>query len=143
MVLYPYREPRPVMRPPFRRAAPPINRRAETLRPPSPSFQEDQIPQPDTRNRGMNPHYRTSNTPGPQGRQRRGSRKSPSRRPHRRVPYFYPPSPQYRPHTSEQEEELTRHTPPRRQGKITDPTPTPSPRVGLLMMMYQHLWRTK
>ena len=45
---------------------------------------------------------------------RKGNRKSPSRRPHRRVPYqYYPPSPQYKPPTSSEEED--RDIPQRKQ----------------------------
>ena len=55
---------------------------------------------------------------------RKYNRKSPSRRPHRRVPY-YPPSPQYKSvSTSEDEAEQISAA----RGKYTDPTPTPIPR---------------
>ena len=54
---------------------------------------------------------------------RKYNRKSPSRRPHRRVPY-YPPSPQYKPSSSEDESEPTI----RRRGKAKTPTPTPRPK---------------
>ena len=55
---------------------------------------------------------------------RKYNRKSPSRRPHRRVPY-YPPSPQYKScSTSEDEADQISAA----RGKYTDPTPTPIPR---------------
>ena len=46
------------------------------------------------------------------------------RRPHRKVPY-YPPSPQYMPVTSSEDEG---EKAPAAKGKYTDPTPTPIPR---------------
>ena len=107
MVLYPLREPQPVIRPPFSSAT--VNRRAESMRQPSPysfSYQEplrEEYPlsRQQLRRRAM------------QSR-RKGDRKSPSRRPHRRVPYeCYPPSPQYRPPTSSEEED--RDIPQRKQ----------------------------
>ena len=55
---------------------------------------------------------------------RKFSRKSPSRRPHRKVPY-YPPSPQYMPVSSS---EVEGDKAPTAKGKYTDPTPTPIPR---------------
>ena len=92
-------EPQPVIRPPFSSAT--INRRAESMRQPSPysfSYQEPlreehQLSRQQLRRKAM------------QSR-RKGNRKSPSRRPHRRVPYqYYPPSPQYKPPTSSEEED--------------------------------------
>ena len=55
---------------------------------------------------------------------RKYSRKSSSRRPHRRVPY-YPPSPQYKPISSSEDEA---EQAPAAKGKYADPTPTPIPR---------------
>ena len=54
---------------------------------------------------------------------RRFHRKSPSRRPHRRMPY--PPSPQYRGDSTSEDEAVRT---PAAKGKYTDPTPTPIPR---------------
>ena len=121
MVLYPLKDPHPVLRPPFRKAPAFVNRRAETLRRPSPSYPTYQdTMEEEMAARGPRFEYRPA-TPGPKGR-RRGSRKSPSRRPHRKVPYFYPSSPQYKPPSSEEEEGEDTH-----KGGITDPTPTPRP----------------
>ena len=64
---------------------------------------------------------------------RRFHRKSPSRRPHRRTPY-YPPSPQYR-GDSTSEDEAVQVT--AAKGKYTDPTPTPIPRDELDSMEEQ------
>ena len=55
---------------------------------------------------------------------RRFYRKSPSRRPHRRTPY-YPPSPQYRCDSTSEDEAVQA---PAEKGQYTDPTPTPIPR---------------
>ena len=55
---------------------------------------------------------------------RRFYRKSPSRRPHRRIPY-YPQSPQYRGDSTSEDEAIQA---PAAKGKYTDPTPTPIPR---------------
>ena len=54
---------------------------------------------------------------------RRFHRKSPPRRPHRRMPY--PPSPQYRGDSTSEDEVVQA---PAAKGKYTDPTPTPIPR---------------
>ena len=68
--------------------------------------------------------YRQQREAAPFVTRRKYNRKSPSRRPHRRVPY-YPPSPQYKSvSTSEDEAEQISAA----RGKYTDPTPTPIPR---------------
>ena len=64
---------------------------------------------------------------------RRFHRKSPSRRPHRRTPY-YPPSPQYRGDSTSEDEAVQV---PAAKGKYTDPTPTPIPRDELDSMKEQ------
>ena len=70
--------------------------------------------------------YRQQREAAPFVTRRKYSRKSPSRRPHRRMPY-YPPSPQYKSaSTSEDEAEQI----PAAKGKYTDPTLTPIPRDG-------------
>ena len=77
--------------------------------------------------------YRQQREAAPFVTRRRFHRKSPSRRPHRRTPY-YPPSPQYRgDSTSEDEAEQV----PEAKGKYTDPTPTPNPRDELDSMEEQ------
>ena len=128
MVLYPAPVPNPVLPPAptlGRRIYPGevrgLNWRAENLRRPNPGFHDfpAMIQEP------QNPdgYYRRLPTPGSSGRtRRRGNRKSPSRRPHRRVPY--PPSPQYRPPSSSDEEAGPSQ---RRRGDITHPNPTPRP----------------
>ena len=98
-----------------------LNWRAENLRRLNPGFQDFPAAIQDP----LNPdgYYRKLPTPGSSGRtRRRGNRKSPSRRPHRRVPY--PPSPQYRPPLSSDEEAGPSQ---RRRGAITDPDTTPRP----------------
>ena len=68
--------------------------------------------------------YRQQREAAPFVTRRKYNRKSPSRRPHRRVPY-YPPSPQYKScSTSEDEADQVSAV----RGKYTDPTPTPIPR---------------
>ena len=67
--------------------------------------------------------YRQQREAAPFVTRRKYNRKSPSRRPHRRVPY-YPPSPQYKSvSTSEDEAEQISAA----RGKYTDPTLTPIP----------------
>ena len=99
MVLYPLVEPQPVIRPPFSQAT--INRRAESMRQPSPyalNYQEPLREDPPLSRQQLRRRAMQS--------RRKGSRNSPSRRPHRRAPYqYYPPSPQYKPNTSSEEEE--------------------------------------
>ena len=67
--------------------------------------------------------YRQQREAAPFVTRRKYNRKSPSRRPHRRVPY-YPPSPQYK-SCSTLEDEAEQISAAR--GKYTDPTPTPYP----------------
>ena len=70
--------------------------------------------------------YRQQREAAPFVSRRKYNRKGPSRRPHRREPY-YPPSPQYKScSTSEDEAEQISAA----RGKYTDPTPTPIPRDG-------------
>ena len=68
--------------------------------------------------------YRQQREAAPFVTRRRFHRKSPSRRPHRRTPY-YPPSPQYRGDTTSEDEAVQVTA---AKGKYTDPTPTPNPR---------------
>ena len=68
--------------------------------------------------------YRQQRDAAPFVTRRKYNRKSPSRRPYRKVPY-YPPSPQYKScSTSEDEADQISAA----RGKYTDPTPTPIPR---------------
>ena len=108
MVLYPLGELQPVIKPPFRSAPAFTNRRAETLRRPSPGHPsyEDTLAEMMT-TRSPQDRYRQA-TPGPKGR-RKSNRKNPNRRPHRKVPYYYPPSPQYKPGSSEEEDREDTH----------------------------------
>ena len=69
--------------------------------------------------------YRQQRDAAPFVTRRKYNRKSPSRRPHRRVPY-YPPSPKYRSGSTSEEEEADQIL--AAKGKYTDPTPTPIPR---------------
>ena len=132
MVLYPVPMPNPVLpttlapgfagRKMFPGGVRTLNWRVEGLRNPNPGFQDfpaaAQDPQSTTG------YYRRLPTPGPYGRnRRRANRKNPSRRPHRRI--TYPSSPQYRPHSSSEDEAGPAQ---RRRGQITDPNPTPRPR---------------
>ena len=68
--------------------------------------------------------YRQQREAAPYVTRRRFHRKSPSRRPHRRTPY-YPPSPQCRGDSTSEDEAVQV---PAAKGKYTDPTPTPIPR---------------
>ena len=74
--------------------------------------------------------YRQQREAAPFVTRRRFHRKSPSRRPHRRTPY-YPPSPQYRGDTTSEDEAVQVTA---AKGKYTDPTPTPNPRDELDVM---------
>ena len=67
--------------------------------------------------------YRQQREAAPFITRRRFHRKSPSRRPHRRMPY--PPSAQYRGDSTSEDEAVQV---PAAKGKYTDPTPTPIPR---------------
>ena len=77
--------------------------------------------------------YRQQREAAPLVTRRRFHRKSPSRRPHRRTPY-YPPSPQYRGDTTSEDEAVQVTA---AKGKYTDPTPTPNPRDELDSMEEQ------
>ena len=68
--------------------------------------------------------YRQQREAAPFVTRRRFHRKGPSRRPHRRTPY-YPPSPQYRGDSTSEDEAVQA---PAAKGKYTDPTLTPIPR---------------
>ena len=70
--------------------------------------------------------YRQQREAAPFVTRRRFHRKSPSRRPHRRMPY--PPSPQYRGNSTSEDEAVQV---PAVKGKYTDSTPTPIPRDEL------------
>ena len=74
--------------------------------------------------------YRQQKEAAPFVTRRRFHRKSPSRRPHRRTPY-YPPSPQNRGDSTSEDEAVQV---PVAKGKYTDPTPTPIPRDELASM---------
>ena len=134
MVLYPTLQPNPVlpMRSPgfsggrgvFPRVTGGLrglNWRAEGLRaqPPRNELEPEREEGPSTSG-----FYRQQREAAPYVTRRRFHRKSPSRRPHRRMPY-YPPSPQYR-GDSTSEDEVAQA--PAAKGKYTDPTPTPIPR---------------
>ena len=77
--------------------------------------------------------YRQQREAAPFVTRRRFHRKSPSRRPHRRTPY-YPPSPQYRGDTTSEDEAVQVTA---AKGRCTDPTPTPNPRDELDSMEEQ------
>ena len=74
--------------------------------------------------------YRQQREAAPYMTRRRFHRKSPSRRPHRRTPY-YPPSPQYRGDSTSEDEAVQV---PAAKGRYTDPTLTPIPRDELASM---------
>ena len=133
MVLYPTLQPNPVlpMRSPgisggrgvFPRVTGGLrglNWRAEGLRaqPPTNGLQPENEEGPSTSG-----FYRQQREAAPYVTRRRFHRKSPSRRPHRRMPY--PPSPQYRGDSTSEDEAVPN---PAAKGKYTDPTPTPIPR---------------
>ena len=77
--------------------------------------------------------YRQQREAAPFVTRRRFHRKSPSRRPHRRTPY-YPPSPQYRGDSTSEDEAVQV---PAAKEKYIDPTPTPNPRDELDSMEEQ------
>ena len=77
--------------------------------------------------------YRQQREAAPFLTRRRFHRKSPSRRPHRRTPY-YPPSPQYRGDSTSEDEAVQV---PAAKGRCTDPTTTPNPRDELDSMEEQ------
>ena len=133
MVLYPTLQPNPVlpMRSPgfsggrgmFPRGTGGIrglNWRAEGLRvqPPRNELQPEREEGPSTSG-----FYRQQREAAPYVTRRRFHRKSPSRRPHRRMPY--PPSPQYKGDSTSEDEAVQA---PAAKGKYTDPTPSPIPR---------------
>ena len=74
--------------------------------------------------------YRQQREAAPYVTRRRFHRKSPSRRPHRRTPY-YPSSPQYRGDSTSEDEAVQV---PAAKGRYTDPTLTPIPRDELASM---------
>ena len=124
MVLYPTLQPNPVLSK-RTRGIRDLNWRAEGLR-----------IQP-SRN-GLEPEREGPSTSGFYGQQREAApfvtrrrfhRKSPSRRPHRRMPY--PPSPQYRGDSTSEDEAVPALA---AKGKYTDPTPTPIARDELASM---------
>ena len=97
-----------------------LNWRAEGLRvqPPRNGLQPENEEGPSTSG-----FYRQQKEAAPFVTRRRFHRKSPSRRPHQRMPY--PPSPQYRCDSTSEDEAVQA---PAAKGKYTDPTPTPIPR---------------
>ena len=98
-----------------------LNWRAEGLRvqPPRNGLEPENEEGPSTSG-----FYRQQREAAPYVIRRKFHRKSPSRRPHRRTPY-YPPSPQYRCDSTSEDEAVQA---PAAKGKYTDPTPTPIPR---------------
>ena len=72
--------------------------------------------------------YRQHREAAPFMTRRRFHRKSPSKRPHRKM--SYPPSPQYRGNSTSEDEPVQVPA----KGKYTDPTPTPIPRDELASM---------
>ena len=97
-----------------------LNWRAEGLRNPTPGI----CNAPGCAEYSPASFYRKQREAVPYVSRRKFSRKSPSRRPHRKVPY-YPPSPLYMPVTSSEDEV---EKAPTAKGKYTDHTPTPLPR---------------
>ena len=136
MVLYPTLQPNPVLpkrspgfsggRGMFRG----LNWRAEGLR-----FQSSRNELESEREEGpsTSSFYKQQREAAPFVTRRRCHRKSPSRRPHRRTPY-YPPSPQYRGDTTSEDEAVQVTA---AKGKYTDPTLTPNPRDELDSMEEQ------
>ena len=124
MVLYPTLQPNPVL-PKRSRGIRDLNWRAEGLRvQPSKNELEPEREGPST-----SFFYRQQREAAPFITRRRFHRKSPSRRPHRRMPY--PPSPQYRGDSTSEDEAVQV---PAAKGKYTDPTQTPIPRDELASM---------
>ena len=119
MVLYPTLQPNPVL-PKRTRGIRDLNWRAEGLRvqPSRNELEPEREEGPSTSG-----FYRQQREAAPFITRRRFHRKSPSRRPHRRMPY--PPSPQYRGDSTSEDEAVQV---PAAKGKYTDPTPTPIPR---------------
>ena len=108
MVMYPYQEPHPVTKhtlgtvPDYPRR---YNKWAETLRNPEPRFLEFN-PRKDHRNDDIigSPYKRTM-APGPQGKFRKRKNRNKSTWKSHRDTQYEPPSPQYRPYSSDEEEE--------------------------------------
>ena len=125
MVLYPTLQPNPVL-PKRTRGIRDLNWRAEGLRvqPSRNELEPEREEGPSTSG-----FYRQQREAAPFVTRRRFHRKSPSRRPHRRMPY--PPSPQYRGDSTSEDEAVQL---PAAKGKYTDPTPTPIPRDELASM---------
>ena len=100
-----------------------LNWRAEglTVQPPRNELQPESEEGPSTLG-----FYRQQREAAPYVTRRRFHRKSPSRRPHRRMPY--PPSPQYKGDSTSEDEAVQT---PAAKGKYTDPTPTPIPGMDL------------
>ena len=136
MVLYPTLQPNPVL--PIRspgfsggRGVFPrvtgglrgLNWRAEGLRvqPPRNGLEPEREEEPSTSG-----FYRQQREAAPYVTRRRFYRKSPSRRPHRRMPY--PPSPQYRGDSTSEDEAVQA---PAAKGRYTDPTLTPIPPANM------------
>ena len=105
-----------------------LNWRAEGLRV-QPPMNQSQAEEEEPSTSGF---YRQQREAAPFVTRRRFHRKSPSRRPHRRMPY--PPSPQYRGNSTSEDEAVQV---PAAKGKYTDPTPTPIPRDELDSMEEQ------
>ena len=124
MVLYPTLQPNLVL-PKRARGNRDLNWRAEGLRV-QPSRNELE---PEREGPSTSGFYRQQREAAPFVTRRRFHRKSPSRRPHRRMPY--PPSPQYRGDSTSEDEAVKV---PAAKGKYTDPTPTPIPRDELASM---------
>ena len=135
MVLYPTPVPNPVLprrapgfsggRGVFSQDNRTLNWRAESLRAPLPRNAVNCL-LPECEECPPTPaaYYRQQRKTTPLVTRRKFNRKSPSRRPHRRVPY-YPPSPQYKPFSSSEDESEPTI---RRRGKAKTPAPTPRPR---------------
>ena len=138
MVLYPTLQPNPVL--PIRspgfsggRGVFPrgtgglrgLNWRAEGLRAPPPrNGSACLLPECEECPSTPTAFYRQQRDAAPYVARRKFYTKSPSRRPHRRTPY-YPPSPQYRGDSTSEDEAVQV---PAAKGRYTDPTPTPIPR---------------
>ena len=132
MVMYPYQEPHPVTRNTPRTIPDPprrFNKWAETLRNPEPEFQ-DLIPGKNHRNDDIigSPYKRTM-APGPQGKCRKRRNRNKFTWKSCRDMHYEPPSPQYRPYSSDEEEEqeIVNHVDPQEgehSGYATPPEPT-------------------
>ena len=134
MVLYPTIPPNPVLprkvpgfsgRGMFPQGIRSLNWRAEGLRAPPPRSGPGYFA-PECEGCPSTPaaFYRKQREAAPFVTRMNYNRKSPSRRPHRRVPY-YPPSPQYKPVSSSEDEAEQASA---ARGRYTDPTLTTIPR---------------